>query len=111
MLGYLALLRDRDPDRALQLLEEAAAIAEEAGFRWWLAGVCSDIALISLDVGRAGAAAPGRSVRSSSRRAYAIAEASSSASLCSPRSLLKREGRSARGCSGAPPRASSSGRR
>ena len=57
-LGYLALLRDRDPDRALVLLEEAAAIAEEAGFRWWLAGICSDIALVLLEARRPDAAEP-----------------------------------------------------
>ena len=57
-LGYLALLRDRDPNRALVLLEEAAAIAEEAGFRWWLAGICSDIALVLLEARRPAAAEP-----------------------------------------------------
>jgi tetratricopeptide (TPR) repeat protein len=58
MLAYLALLRERDADRAVELLEQAAAIAEEDGYRWWLAGVCSDIALISLDTGNAAAAEP-----------------------------------------------------
>ncbi len=57
MLGYVAWA-EGDFDRALELLERGAELARQIGFRWWLSGVCSDIALILIELGRAKEATP-----------------------------------------------------
>ena len=53
-LGTLAWVarREGDPQRALELLEESCALAEEAGFRWWLAGMLTNIGVVAIEVGR-----------------------------------------------------------
>jgi hypothetical protein len=40
-----------EPERALDLLRESCALAETAGFRWWLAGMLANAGLVSMEVG------------------------------------------------------------
>ena len=52
-LAWVAL-HEGDYERALELLNESCALAEEAGFRWWLAGMLTNTGVVSLELGRGG---------------------------------------------------------
>ncbi|HET6622984.1 MAG TPA: adenylate/guanylate cyclase domain-containing protein [Gaiellaceae bacterium] len=53
-LGSLAAVArvDGDLERALDLLHESRALAEQAGFRWWEAGMLANIGEVSLELGQ-----------------------------------------------------------
>ncbi|HEU0304830.1 MAG TPA: adenylate/guanylate cyclase domain-containing protein [Gaiellaceae bacterium] len=53
-LGSLAwaALREGDHERSLELLHESCALAGEAGFRWWQAGMLTNIGVVSIELGR-----------------------------------------------------------
>ena len=53
-LGSLAAVArfDGDLELALELLRESCALAEQAGFRWWVAGMLANIGEVSLELGR-----------------------------------------------------------
>jgi non-specific serine/threonine protein kinase len=55
-VGSLAWVarREGDPQRAVELLEESCALAEEAGFRWWLAGMLTNTGVVWVELGRMG---------------------------------------------------------
>ena len=57
-LGSLAwvALQEGDHERALELLQQSCALAEEAGFRWWLAGMLTNTGVVSLELGKIGRA-------------------------------------------------------
>ncbi len=52
-LGSLAWVARAEghPERALELLRESCALADEAGFRWWLSGMLANAGLVSMEVG------------------------------------------------------------
>ena len=53
-LGSLAAVArvEGDLERALELLRESRTLAEQAGFRWWVAGMLANIGEVSLELGR-----------------------------------------------------------
>jgi non-specific serine/threonine protein kinase len=67
-LGSLAWVawREGDPERALELLGESCALAESVGFRWWLAGMLTNIGVVAIELERTDDA------RESVRQALAI---------------------------------------
>jgi non-specific serine/threonine protein kinase len=52
-LGTLAWVArsEGNPERALELLRESCALADKAGFRWWLSGMLANAGLVSMEVG------------------------------------------------------------
>jgi tetratricopeptide (TPR) repeat protein len=53
-LGSLAwvALQEGNHERALELLRESCVLADEAGMRWWLAGMLTNIGVVSVELGR-----------------------------------------------------------